>query len=42
MSKNSSNNNSSKTLRYKTNNNTPIKGKYNPYISKNNKRLKNI
>ena len=42
MTKNNSNNNSNKALRLRTNNNTPIKNKCNPYISKNNKKIHNI
>ena len=34
--------NSNKLLKNKTNNNTPKKSKYTPYISKNNKKVQNI
>ena len=39
---NKSNNNSSKVLKNKTNNNTPMKNKINPYIIKNNRKMQNI
>ena len=38
----SKNYNSSKALKNKTNNNTPIKSKYTPYISKNHRKVPNI
>ena len=39
---NKSNSNSSKILKHKTNNNTPLKSKINQYISKNNRKMHNI
>ena len=39
---NKSNSNSSKVLKHKTNNNTPIKSKINQYISKNHRKIHNI
>ena len=39
---NKSNSNSSKVLKHKTNNNTPMKNKINPYIIKNHRKMQNI